>query len=191
MSSHPTDMRAAKGDISESRILSTRLEQNLLLDYAVTHSGDHARGKPEEIIEKQIFEFLDVSGPMESFLRTQYRGLNCGGLQYASDRSLTASAPLSLHVAVWLRLKHIVKLLIKETIPTQIYGLDQRGETALYWAVMSGSGSLALVLMQRGVDIDEQMKAEHTEAYQGTTMGFGKWLELADIKKEKTATRRR
>lgn len=84
ISSRPLDMGAAKGDISENRLLSTRITQNPFLDYAASHWGIHARGEPELKIEKHILAFLQPSAILDSFLQVQYSRLTYGGVQYAA-----------------------------------------------------------------------------------------------------------
>ena len=160
ISSRPMDMWAARGDISESRLLSTRFLQNPFLDYAAIHWGLHACGEPERKLENSILRFLQASTTLDSFFQVHYSELFFGRIQYASDRLLNTSGSLPLHVAVSFGLEHIVHVLLGILSASDINGLDQRGKTALHWAVQNGSESLALLLLRAGARIDTQVKVQ-------------------------------
>ncbi len=92
ISSRPCDVGLAKGDISESRLLSTRITQNPFLDYAAIHWGIHARGEPELKIEKHILAFLQPSAILDSFFQVQYSRIICGGALYDRVQNLSTLA---------------------------------------------------------------------------------------------------
>lgn len=178
ISSRPSDMRAARGDIIKSRLLSTRFLQNPLLDYAASHWGLHARGEPEQELEKIILRFLQPSATLDSFFQVQYAGIDSGGVQYASDCRLETFGSLPLHVATSFGLEHIVNVLLGELSASEINGLDQKGKTALHWAVLSRSESLTLLLLQAGAHIDMQVKAEYSGVHTRGFLGLHRIFEL-------------
>ena len=175
ISSRTTDMVAAKGDIFESRLLTTRLTQNPFFDYAATNWGVHARGGPEHEIEGQTLRFLQASSNLDSCFQVQFSGLRCGGIRYASLRDLEISGSLPLHVTVSFRLEHIVDTILKKLSAREVNGLDHKGKTALHWAVLSGSEPLALLLMQAGAKIEKQIKADDA---QGSYPGYSRTGEV-------------
>ena len=178
ISSRPSDIGAARGDISESRFLSTRFLQNPLLDYAASHWGLHARGQPEQELEEPILRFLQPSATLSSFFQVQYSRIDYGGVQYASDCHLNTSGSLPLHVATSFGLEHITDVLLGKLSASDINGLDQKGKTALHWAVLSRSKSLTLFLLQAGANIDAQVKAEYSGLYREFSRGFNRVADL-------------
>ena len=165
-------MGAAKGDIIESRLLSARITHNPFLDYAASHWGIHACGEPERKIEEDILAFLQPSEILDSFFQVQYSRLSYGGVQYAGLQRLSTSGSLPLHIAVSFGLEHIVSVLLGNLSASEVNGLDRKGKTALHWAVLSGSESLTLILMQSGAEIDTQVKADYSESHDRLSMGY-------------------
>lgn len=171
ISSRPSDMGAAQGDISERKFSSTRFLQNPLLDYAASHWGLHARGEPEQELEEPILRFLQPSAILNSFFQVQYSGLNYAGVQ-------NTFGSLPLHVATSFGLEHIVNVLLGKLSDSDINGLDQKGKTALHWAVLNGSESLTLLLLQAGANIDTQVKAEYSDFDGQNSLGYNRIFKL-------------
>ena len=178
ISSRPSDMGMAEGDISESRLLSTRLRQNPLLNYAASYWGIHARGEPEHKIEEHILRFLQASGALDSSFQVSYLGLDYGSAHSAPDRLLKISGSLTLHVAVSFGLEYMVKVLLEKISSSDINGLDQRGKTALHWAARGGSESLTLLLLEAGAEIDTQVKADYSKIEKHLSSGHPQFLDL-------------
>lgn len=131
-----------EGPCSDSESLQRRLSDHPFLKYAANNWSSHLRGKPESVLLDSALEYLRNPRKTAATLQAVEGWVDPQGM----GEDFTA-----LHFAAGVGLEGAIHVLVEETDDVDVK--DNRGETALYWAVKNGHPKVAKFLLGHGAEV--------------------------------------
>jgi Ankyrin repeats (3 copies) len=155
----------AEGSCSSDKHMETRLQENPLLHYAALHWGDHARGRPEQIIQELVLKFLEGKSKLSCAVQVMcipefwYRG-------YTQDfqRNVTG-----LQVAASFGLEKITSILLEKG--ADVAAENSYSKTALHWAAQNGHEAVVRLLLEKGADVAAEDRDRRTALHRAALSG--------------------
>ncbi|KAF2453530.1 hypothetical protein BDY21DRAFT_424471, partial [Lineolata rhizophorae] len=141
------------GGCSTDEEFEERIRQNVFLDYAAKHWGEHAREVEVEVCELACLFLLDCNS-----LSCAAQVLFASGYRY---RGYSQNHPTitALHCAALFGLSVISRELLpgsKEEVAVTVNATDTRGRTSLILAAEHGQYEMAKLLLDKGANVNAQ-----------------------------------
>ncbi|KAH0538232.1 hypothetical protein FGG08_005151 [Glutinoglossum americanum] len=133
------------GFCRSDREFETRLQANVLYDYAARNWGHHAH--TASIEEDLILSFLENRSKVSAASQAMMASRNYSGYSQGVPRQMTG-----IHVAAYFGLVGTIMALLKDGHNPNVQ--DSYHRTPLLWAAMSGHGAVVKLLLENGAELE-------------------------------------